>query len=193
MAQEADSAVLSWQHFDGAEGYELLVNNVTQGDSSVVYISNPDAVQYTLQGVDSNDYYRLRLRKLCRYATNSYDTIVRSEWTETFAFGTPPDTTTIDTSTVDTNIVDTTGILLANTIRLELQPNPAHGVVELTMDATEGGQLSVTDLSGREVMQTVIPAATTTLRLDISQLPAGAYMVKLTTQRGSATRRLLVQ
>lgn len=194
LAKEADSALLTWQHFDGAEGYELLVNNVTRKDSTVLVL-NPDATQHTLLGVDTNEYYRIRLRKLCRYATDSYDTIVRSEWTETFTFGTPPppDTSSTDTTTVDTNIVDTTSIRLATGLELELQPNPASGEVLLTMDAPEGGLLTLTDLAGREVLQQPIPAPTATLRLDISGLPAGSYMVKVTTPRGSATRRLLVQ
>ncbi len=194
MTTAADSAVLTWQHFDGAEGYELMVNNITQCDSSVLLISDPDAVQHTLQGLDSNSYYHVRLRKLCRYATPTYDTIVPSDWTEVFTIGNPtPPCDTTDTTIVDTTIVDTTGIHLAGSLRLELQPNPASDMVELTMDAPDGGRLTLTDLAGREVLQMAIPAPTTTLHLDIHTLPAGAYLLKVSTPNGTATRRLLVQ
>ena len=194
MTKAADSAVLTWQHFDGAEGYELMVNNITQCDSSVLLISDPDAVQHTLQGLDSSSYYHVRLRKLCRYATPTYDTIVPSDWTEVFTIGNPtPPCDTTDTTIVDTTIVDTTGIHLAGSLRLELQPNPASDMVELTMDAPAGGRLTLTDLAGREVLQMVIPAPTTTLHLDIHTLPAGAYLLKVSTPNGTATRRLLVQ
>ncbi len=190
----ADSAVLTWQHFDGAEGYELMVNNITQCDSSVLLISDPDAVQHTLQGLDSNSYYHVRLRKLCRYATPTYDTIVPSDWTEVFTIGNPtPPCDTTDTTIVDTTIVDTTGIHLAGSLRLELQPNPASDMVELTLDAPDGGRLTLTDLAGREVLQMAIPAPTTTLHLDIHALPAGAYLLKVSTPNGTASRRLLVQ
>ncbi len=194
MTTTADSAVLTWQHFDGAEGYELMVNNITQCDSSVLLISDPDAVQHTLQGLDSNSYYHVRLRKLCRYATPTYDTIVPSDWTEVFTIGNPtPPCDTTDTTIVDTTIVDTTGIHLAGSLRLELQPNPASDMVELTLDAPDGGRLTLTDLAGREVMQMAIPAPTTTLHLDIHTLPAGAYLLKVSTPNGTASRRLLVQ
>ncbi len=194
MTTAADSAVLTWQHFDGAEGYELMVNNITQCDSSVLLISDPDAVQHTLQGLDSNSYYHVRLRKLCRYATPTYDTIVPSDWTEVFTIGNPtPPCDTTDTTIVDTTIVDTTGIHLAGSLRLELQPNPASDMVELTLDAPDGGRLTLTDLAGREVLQMAIPAPTTTLHLDIHTLPAGAYMLKVSTPNGTASRRLLVQ
>ena len=190
----ADSAVLTWQHFDGAEGYELMVNNITQCDSSVLLISDPDAVQHTLQGLDSNSYYHVRLRKLCRYATPTYDTIVPSDWTEVFTIGNPtPPCDTTDTTIVDTTIVDTTGIHLAGSLRLELKPNPASDMVELTLDAPDGGRLTLTDLAGREVLQMAIPAPTTTLHLDIHTLPAGAYLLKVSTPNGTASRRLLVQ
>ncbi len=194
MTKVADSAVLTWQHFDGAEGYELMVNNITQCDSSVLLISDPDAVQHTLQGLDSNSYYHVRLRKLCRYATPTYDTIVPSDWTEVFTIGNPtPPCDTTDTTIVDTTIVDTTGIHLAGSLRLELQPNPASDMVELTLDAPDGGRLTLTDLAGREVLQMAIPAPTTTLHLDIHTLSAGAYLLKVSTPSGTASRRLLVQ
>ena len=93
----------------------------------------------------------------------------------------------------DTSIVDTTGIHLAGSLRLELQPNPASDMVELTLDAPDGGRLTLTDLAGREVLQMAIPAPTTTLHLDIHTLPAGAYLLKVSTPTGTASRRLLVQ
>ena len=44
-----------------------------------------------------------------------------------------------------------------------------------------------------QLLQMAIPAPTTTLHLDIHTLPAGAYLLKVSTPNGTATRRLLVQ
>ena len=44
-----------------------------------------------------------------------------------------------------------------------------------------------------QLLQVAIPAPTTTLHLDIHTLPAGAYLLKVSTPNGTASRRLLVQ
>ena len=53
-----------------------------------------------------------------------------------------------------------------------------------------GGQLSLCDLTGRELM--VRTVVRTEMELDISTLPTGTYLVKLTTPMGVSTKRLVV-
>ena len=205
VEHEENALTFSWQHFDGVEGYEMVVNNVTAQDSTVATILDPDAVSHSLYGLDTtNNYYRIKLRKLCRYATDDYDTIVRSEWTEAFAFGTPPppdpdtiapgnDTIVPGNDTITPGI-DTTGIRnLAEGLPFDLQPNPASGSVVLTLDAVEGGTVTVTDLAGREVLQQPLQPGAKRHKIDIGQLPAGAYLVRVTTPTATGTRRLLVR
>ena len=191
VQMEHDTARLSWQHFDGAEGYELVVHDVTAGDSSLVQILGEDSISYLLGGLDTaNHFYRMKLRKLCRYTTESYDTIVRSDWTDVLTLGSLPQ----DTTGTDTTGIDTTGIALAEgDLRFGLQPNPASASVTLTFDGREGGTVSITDMAGREVLTKTLQPGKTSHTIDISRLAAGTYMVVLSTPSSKGSRRLIVK
>lgn len=186
VQMEHDTARLSWQHFDGAEGYELVVHDVTAGDSSLVQILGEDSISYLLGGLDTaNHFYRMKLRKLCRYTTESYDTIVRSDWTDVLTLGSLPQ---------DTTGIDTTGIALAEgDLRFGLQPNPASASVTLTFDGREGGTVSITDMAGREVLAQSLLPGKASHTIDISRLAAGTYMVVLSTPSSKGSRRLIVK
>ena len=186
VQMEHDTARLSWQHFDGAEGYELVVHDVTAGDSSLVQILGEDSISYLLGGLDTaNHFYRMKLRKLCRYITESYDTIVRSDWTDVLTLGSLPQ---------DTTVTDTTGIALAEgDLRFGLQPNPASASVTLTFDGREGGTVSITDMAGREVLTQSLLPGKASYTIDISRLSAGTYMVVLSTPSSKGSRRLIVK
>lgn len=60
---------------------------------------------------------------------------------------------------------------------IKLFPNPASGVVEIE-GASIGAEISITDLHGRTVLQTVY---TGNSRLDVSAMDAGVYMVRVRT------------
>ena len=191
VQMEHDTARLSWQHFDGAEGYELVVHDVTAGDSSLVQILGEDSISYLLGGLDTaNHFYRMKLRKLCRYTTESYDTIVRSDWTDVLTLGSLPQ----DTTGTDTTGIDTTGIALAEgDLRFGLQPNPASASVTLTFDGREGGTVSITDMAGREVLTKTLQPGKTSHTIDISRLAAGTYMVRVATPTATGIRRLAIR
>ena len=191
VQMEHDTARLSWQHFDGAEGYELVVHDVTAGDSSLVQILGEDSISYLLGGLDTaNHFDRMKLRKLCRYTTESYDTIVRSDWTDVLTLGSLPQ----DTTGTDTTGIDTTGIALAEgDLRFGLQPNPASASVTLTFDGREGGTVSITDMAGREVLTQSLLPGKASHTIDISRLAAGTYMVRVATPTATGIRRLAIR
>ena len=54
-------------------------------------------------------------------------------------------------------------------------------------------ELTLYDMRGREVSRLTLRRGDKTVRLDLDGLPAGAYLLKLLTPHGLATRRLLVQ
>ena len=60
-------------------------------------------------------------------------------------------------------------------------PNPASGVVTVRMadPASQGTTLHLLDMSGRELMTQAVGTGTLTTGLNISSLPAGAYILKL--------------
>ena len=60
-------------------------------------------------------------------------------------------------------------------------PNPTKGnlTLELPRALTQSGDLIVTDLSGRTLMQQKLPAGQSTCSLNMSQLPAGRYIIRI--------------
>ncbi|HQR00559.1 MAG TPA: endonuclease, partial [Ferruginibacter sp.] len=60
-------------------------------------------------------------------------------------------------------------------------PNPTKGslTLELPRALTQSGDLIVTDLSGRTLMQQKISAGQSTCSLNMSQLPAGRYIIRI--------------
>ena len=75
-----------------------------------------------------------------------------------------------------------------------LTPNPATGRTLLTISCPgQRHDLVVRDAAGHEVMYKVIPPVQTAVDLDLSNLPAGAYFVTLSTPASSATQRLVVK
>ena len=74
------------------------------------------------------------------------------------------------------------------TAAFELFPNPASGSVSI---AGFEGQVTIVDLNGREVMTAQV--GDTRASIDISSLPAGAYFVRLTSERQTAVRKLIVK
>ena len=122
------------------------------------------------------------LWKSCRYTTAGYDTIVWSDWSQPVTVG--------DTSAgggSGNSIADVEG-----NAAFTLAPNPAHGTVVLTLAETaEGAELTLCDLGGRELRRVQVAGATHSL--DVSALPTGVYLLKLTTPQGVAIRRLLVE
>jgi hypothetical protein len=55
-------------------------------------------------------------------------------------------------------------------------PNPADANVQLVNNATTASELQLTDVTGRMITATVIPANTTAV-LDVSAIPAGIYFL----------------
>ena len=75
-------------------------------------------------------------------------------------------------------------------VRLLLFPNPASGTV--TVGGFEGeGSVEIVDMAGRVSGQWPVAGGQRTI--DISRLPAGSYVVRLTTAEGIASRMLQVE
>ena len=75
-------------------------------------------------------------------------------------------------------------------VRLLLFPNPASGTV--TVGGFEGeGSVEIVDMAGRVSGQWPVAGGQRTI--DISRLPAGSYVVRLTTAEGTASRMLQVE
>jgi hypothetical protein len=79
---------------------------------------------------------------------------------------------------------------------LTLAPNPTTGrlTVQLVQATAQAATLQVLDALGRSVYQQGLPAAATQEQtLDLQALPAGVYLVRVTSAAGVATQRLVRQ
>ena len=100
--------------------------------------------------------------------------------------------------TSDTTIValfewmaDSVGIneLRDNSYEIRVYPNPAHGAVTVSVGAP--ATLTVLDLTGRVVVTPLSLSSSVTLPL--SDLPSGTYFLRITTDEGTAVKKLIVK
>ena len=79
-------------------------------------------------------------------------------------------------------------------IALSIEPNPSGGVVRVSYPLTANGQatLRVCDVTGRQV-SSLSGLPRSEFRLDLRSVPAGVYLVRLESGRGSATRKLVIE
>jgi hypothetical protein len=172
----ADSAVVRWRRVE--QGTLFNVRLVGSDGSDTTYITADTAL--ALGGLADTVRYRVMLRKQCRYTTTNYDTTVYGAWLSTLAFGHGPDSG-------DTAV----GIDAAQAPTFDLIPNPARGNVSVVLPTeVQDGRLSVLDMAGRELVSRRVEHPVTVL--DVSALPAGVYLVRLTTDTDVSTRRLLL-
>lgn len=131
-------------------------------------------------------HYWLRVRAVCDHRCPIHDTTMWAEWSDTVEF---------EWGQADTVGIGERGDATGEGLFV-LAPNPARGTVTVTPMMGEGecpAVLTVTDAKGSEVMRRTL-AESRRLTLETSTLPAGAYLVTLTTRtRRSGTQRLVVE
>ena len=72
-----------------------------------------------------------------------------------------------------------------------LYPNPTKSVVHLDTGETTIQAVSVIDMNGREVMQ--VPHMNASKTLDVSRLEKGIYIVRMYMEKGTQTKKLIIQ
>ena len=88
-------------------------------------------------------------------------------------------------------MADSVGIneLRDNSYEIRVYPNPAHGAVTVSVGAP--ATLTVLDLTGRVVVAPLSLSSSATLPL--TDLPSGTYFLRVTTEEGTAVKRLIVK
>jgi hypothetical protein len=91
---------------------------------------------------------------------------------------------------------DTTGIenMQVSENKLRVFPNPAQHsfVAEFARDNTSTAQLLLTDINGRTIRQAVFPAGQTWLNVDVANMDAGLYFLKISTGDKSYNAKIVV-
>lgn len=73
---------------------------------------------------------------------------------------------------------------------LRVSPNPAKDVLTISNQDTTFNSIEVTDLNGRVVAATK-PNAVETTQVNIADLSAGVYMVKIVSDKGTVTKKII--
>lgn len=162
---------LAWNRMSGGT-YEVAVGHWGESPDTVSrrYLTTDTTIR--IDSLEPGTLYQAWVRGQCRYATVSYDTSLWSPWS------------------IRMPIMVTTGIQQAEGPHFTLTPNPASGTV--TVGGFEGeGSVEIVDMAGRVSGQWPVAGGQRTI--DVSRLPAGSYVVRLTTAEGTASRMLQVE
>jgi hypothetical protein len=62
---------------------------------------------------------------------------------------------------------------------VKIYPNPTSGLVSITFNSIENGSIIVVDILGRNVFQQVLTEAKNSIKLDLNNLQAGVYFIKI--------------
>ncbi|MCB2207902.1 MAG: T9SS type A sorting domain-containing protein [Bacteroidetes bacterium] len=79
--------------------------------------------------------------------------------------------------------------------KILLYPNPAKYkfTIECSIFQVEEATLEIFDLHGRKLHEKQIPKGNETIEIDLSTLGSGIYFCKLITEKGNATKKLIIQ
>ena len=174
---EAGVATLMWSggnadHWElslCADGCEPEEGSITQWNSLAA----------TLQGLDTARWYEARVRAVCSHD----DSIYYSDWSDSLRFYMPG-------SNSGGGGTDPTGIETTADRYTYVMPNPASGNVTVA-SSFRIGDVELLDLNGRSHLRTTVDGLSAAL--DISSLPAGTYIVRITTSAGTAYKKLVVK
>ena len=75
-------------------------------------------------------------------------------------------------------------------LKVEIYPNPAGNTVTIRTNDDSPLRMAVMDMNGRVVLEC---RQDTGVPIDVSQLPRGAYFVRITTDEGTAVKKLIVK
>ena len=157
---------VSWEAGEWTSGWEVSYGptGMLPGEGTVLQTTAPAAM---LSGITMDTDYVVYVRSLCTVR----DT-VWSEWSAGTPFSLRPQ-----------------GIETVSDADLTLVPNPTSGAVLLTADAEMTG-VEVYTAAGVPFLH--LPALGHTVRINTSTWPVGAYLLEVSTARGTSAKRLVV-
>jgi hypothetical protein len=87
------------------------------------------------------------------------------------------------------------GELTAGIEAFTVYPNPANQTVyiALTFDRTEDVRAELLDVTGKVMRSNMLSGRDMNVRMDVDNLSTGVYLVRVSTSRGSAVRKLMVR
>lgn len=170
VSMDMTSATFSW----GNNTSEHIGWQIAYGEDGMAVenctVVNTTSTVHCLSNLDSAKWYVAYVRAMCD--TNDY-----SNWSDSIRFYITGDTTTV-------NIRNT---VLEN--YTHIIPNPASDMVNI-FSSFSIRKVEVYSLKGVKVKEEGVKAAS--IKMDISNLPKGTYLVKVYTPNGVATKKLII-
>ena len=164
-----ETATVTWNPtMDGSGNYEVEygLSGFRQGDGTRVTVTG--ATIYAISGLDEETSYDVYVRSICTAG-------LTSEWSAVSTFTTP----------------QSDGIQpLTSDLQPNIYPNPASTTVTLS-GLEPGATVTIVDLNGREVAEFKIQNSE--FKIDVTSLASGAYFVRVTGERQTAVRKLIVK
>ncbi|MBV6655462.1 MAG: T9SS type A sorting domain-containing protein, partial [Mameliella sp.] len=85
-------------------------------------------------------------------------------------------------------VIMTTSTVEVNEMAISVYPNPTAGIVNIDFPDVEQSQITVSDIVGRTIFQT---DHLTDKQIDLSGFKSGVYVIRIQTEEGYLTRRII--
>lgn len=108
--------------------------------------------------------------------------------TDTFSVGIAPEAIAMHYIYTVGGIEDKT-----NKLQLSTYPNPAQNTLHITAAESGNAFISITSLCGKVVLQQSTQGNLTNVKINISTLPQGMYILNITTEKGSGFTKFIKQ
>ena len=161
-----DNSNLSWEVSRTAPGGDP--------DAGLITLTAVPYIEYT--DIDNDSAYHVYVRGYC-------ETGIWSGWSD---WSTP---CLIDS--IPTPPTPPEGINTIEATDFTLSPNPAKSLVTLKCTGDMQGSVEIIDMQGKVWSKKVLAGHLT--EFDVSALPAGAYLVRITTDKGTTTKKLSIE
>jgi len=169
-----NSATVSWMANNGVMGYKISYGDSNFYDNEAI-VADVDAntTSYTMTGLEEESAYEVYVQTKC--AEGIYSVV-----------------TAADRVSFRTTAGGSEGIYDAESGTLTLFPNPASTNVTVTVSGMEGEvTVEIVDLNGRTSGKWTVESGK--VELDLSGMAQGAYFVRVTGERQTVVRKLIVR
>ena len=176
---------------------------VAKGNSTKVYFEAPDfyeidevIIDGTVRTIYDNDTregdFYLSREIVTWYETMGTDTIEHKRWRYNYQFSNLQADHEVSVTLKEWDANDY-GIKNVDNVKMTLAPNPATSQVRVNIEGVNGTvNCSVIDMSGRVVYTKAINAETSNV-INLSNVAAGAYFVRITNSEFSKVEKLIVR
>ncbi len=81
------------------------------------------------------------------------------------------------------------------TLAFEIYPNPAQNIIQIQCSEfkTESGIIEILSLDGKKILEKEIEIGIENIELDLNNLKSGIYLCKISTDKKSSTKKLIIE